>query len=280
MMAFGNPNSGWWFHGRLSPAMLVPRADVQEIEVRPHVKLEVIGEGIAVWSKPPAQPPAGRDEAAVLFSLVVAAYALTSGRALDSSLEGWVEATEADLADSVVGFRLERELSERPSRLSIDTDRMREAAELAVAVSNVPLWRLTLRDLHASRRAGAGDDAFLFAYRAIESAARQLSGQAGELRRQDWRAFHERRGAEADAGHHQLKVLKDARDAAAHGREGELLDTARLKRGAILDLAREVTVRALLSEDDLAITSIRLSNSVAGSLPKTAPASDPSGGTA
>jgi hypothetical protein len=58
---------------------------------------------------------------------------------------------------------------------------MRKAATLAVAAEATPSWRLAIRDVYSALQE-RGDDAFVFAYRAIEDVARAVSGCTGDLR--------------------------------------------------------------------------------------------------
>jgi hypothetical protein len=117
------------------------------------------------------------------IALTVAAYALVSGTALDWSLGGWVEATSAQFDSSVVGFTVDPR--ERLPTENERSDDIRKAATLAVAAEATPSWRLAIRDIYAALQE-RGDDAFVFAYRAIEDVARAVSGSAGDLRGSDW----------------------------------------------------------------------------------------------
>src|SRR5690242_14473853 len=107
-MAFGAEDSGFWFHGRIGPAFLVPPFNVSDVPVVEGVRLEVVWEGIGVWSRPGQRAYKQPGDATSLFRTVVAAWALLSGTALTVTTEGWVEAHGAAFDDSTMGWVINR----------------------------------------------------------------------------------------------------------------------------------------------------------------------------
>lgn len=245
-MIFGNESSAFWFYGRLHPGQRVPNFDVQEVVISEIVRLELIRDGIGVWSRPGARYFKQPGEATELFRLVVAAYALVSGEALDVTLDGWIEATEAKLDGAVLGFRVERSLyaSEVDAPRS---EQMRAAAELAIRVRQSPNLRLAIRDIYAALQdPTTSDDAFLFAFRAVEDCARALTGSDDEANRVDWASFHQELGRSPDEGKERLDPLTRARNAVAHGDVATSdLAEPRGKRSELIDLARATVIETL-----------------------------------
>jgi hypothetical protein len=81
--ASANPNSAWWFLGSLRPTEAT-RFNVHEIPVVGRdVRVELFHDRIGLWSKPGPNAIEGPGEARELFGLVVGAYSLISGVALD-----------------------------------------------------------------------------------------------------------------------------------------------------------------------------------------------------
>lgn len=161
MTGFGDETSGWWFYGRLRPTSET-HFNVQEIVVRRDVRLEVFHDVIAAWSKPGPNALTGPAEVRELFGVMLGAYALITGVALDWTTEGWIEATTAQFAGAMIGTFADSRgpspmLSPRAPR-SVD---MRRGCKLAVSVHDRPSYRLALRDVHATLLK-AGDDAFVF----------------------------------------------------------------------------------------------------------------------
>lgn len=237
--------SGFWYYGRLRPPAAT-RFNVQEHWVAPGVRLEALHDGIALWSSPGSGELATLQDAADLMRLIVAAYALISGVALDVSLDGWIEAKEADFDAVVVGFVVDPRghdphLSER-SRRSVD---LRRAARLGGAARPHPAWRLAIRDVHAALADG-GDDAFVYAYRSIEDLARGASGRTGELQTSDWHQLHTLLGTNQTAFMGRIAPLQNARRAASHGDESDpALIAARSSREAVVGIGREIVGETL-----------------------------------
>jgi hypothetical protein len=77
-------------------------------------------------------------------------------------------------------------------------------------------YRLAVRDVH-SALSDSEDDAFVYAYRALEDLARAVSGQEEQLTGADWTALHERTGQNPSAAREEIEPLRVARNAVGHG---------------------------------------------------------------
>jgi hypothetical protein len=257
-MPFGEATSAFWFYERLHPSQWVPPFSVEEVPVADRVRLEVVWDGIGVWSRPGTTDFKQPGEATTLFRLVTASYALLALEALEVTMDGWIEATEAELAGSVIGFRVDRPRS--PADVNPDSDEskaMRAAAELAVAICDKPAYRLAVRDIHGALR-DPSDDAFFFGFRAVEDVARAVSGSTGELTAKEWATLHEQIGLTPEDGKARLESLTRARRAAAHGAtEDPELGEARRRRDALLDEARRFVITTLMNEPNLPHNSLR-----------------------
>jgi hypothetical protein len=251
---FGDGTSGWWFYGRLRPTSET-RFNVQEIVVRRDVRLEVAHDVIAAWSKPGPNALSGPAEVRELFGVTLGAYALITGVALDWTLEGWIEATAAQFDGAMIGtfadFRGPSPMLSPRAPRSVD---MRRACKLAISVHDRPSYRLALRDVHATLLI-AGDDAFVFAYRALEDLARSVSGREGDLRSSDWSALHAHLGTTDTEFKQRIAPVQAARRAASHGDSADPnLARARSNRKAYLAISREVVADVLALEPDLPFT--------------------------
>jgi hypothetical protein len=254
---FGDPNSAWWFFGRLRPEHATG-FNVQEVVVEDLARLEVYHDRIAVWTKPGAkfvpEPATARD----LFALVVGAYSVVSGIPLDWSLEGWVEATDADLAGSVVGTVPDTRARPSPMRAqdAIECRRMRAAAELAVLIRSKPGYRLALRDIHQAlllEKTTRSDDALFFGYRSLVDVARAVSGRcSGDTSSGDWDRLATRLGVDSTELANRKAGLEKARHALAHGDETHPdLVSARAQRGPLIEDARLLIAEALGADPNL-----------------------------
>jgi hypothetical protein len=237
--------SGFWFLGRLHPEAAT-RFNVQQVRLAPNAFVEVVHNGIAVWSKPGGTAITSVRDARELLEIVVSAYTLVSAVALDLTIEGWVEATDATFDSTIVGFIIDPRghaphLSER-SRASVT---MRRAVHLALATRASAYWRLAIRDMHLAIK-DSGDDAFTYAYRAVEDVARAVSGHTGQLTRNAWSRLHTHLGTTEPAFKARIEPLQLARRAAAHGdpTDADLL-AARQDRTARIAIGRIVVADAL-----------------------------------
>lgn len=215
--------------------------------------MEVFHDRIAVWSKPGADAIQVLGEARELFGVVVGAYSLISGIALDWSLDNWIEAREARLAGTILGVVPDTRGFAAPmgsprARRSID---MRRAARLAVAVRRKPGWRLALRDIHAALDT-PDDDRFVFAYRAVEDVVRAVSKRSGELGPTHWRELHNHLGTSEAAFKDRIDPLRSARRAVAHGDELDIqLQDVRDSDLDLVDLSRRIVAEALDADSSI-----------------------------
>jgi hypothetical protein len=239
--------SGFWFQARLSPASDA-RFWASEESIGDGLMFDAVWDGLALWSRPDLEPPhpPWRDavrsphEAERMFRLIAAAYALLTGDAFEVRVTGWIEAVEAEWRDTIVGFAVER-FSHEPPYTSPANVRLCAAARLAVAASHAPGTRLALLDFWASV-IDRGDDAFFFAFRAVEDLARHYGGGT-----KDWAALHRHCGYVR--GQARLKPLTDARHAVAHGDDADsAVIKARAQRLRILNLARLTVARAFVRD--------------------------------
>jgi hypothetical protein len=183
------------------------------------------------------------------MSLVAAAYTVGSGLALDFTFTGWVEATHATFDGTWMGFTVPR--GHRP-HMDANSKRSRDMAaaiDLAVAVFERGPWRLAVRDIHAAYLAIdlGSDDAFVFAYRAIQDLA-----HASETGRKSWPDLHARLGTTEARLKRRTKALRDARNAVGHGDQNDpALVAARPRRKNLVALSRRIVREAIAAEPSL-----------------------------
>lgn len=247
----GDVDSAFWFYGRLHPAARVPPFQAEEVEVVEGVRLEVIRDGIGVWSIPGTRTFKSPREATELFGLVVGAYALLARSSFTVSSDGWVEARKASLDGSILGFQAQMTSAEQVRRDSEESACLRAACETAVALRTHPNYRLAIADVHGALRA-PGSDAFFYAYRAIESVARAAAEGSGS-EDPDWPRFHRRVGIDPDEGRKKLEPLRRARNALAHGDpDAKVIHDAERIREQLIDVARWFVIAAIDADSALA----------------------------
>jgi hypothetical protein len=235
----------------------VPPFSVSDVAVTDGVQLQVAWEGIGLWSPPGERKFKQPGEANTLFGAVVSVWALMSGTALTVTLEGWVEAHDATVAESTMGWIINRPGAAAQASPESDVSQlMREACELGAKVYARGPYRLAVRDVH-SALSDREDDAFVYAYRALEDLARAVSGQEEQLTGDDWQALHDRLGQDAEIARQEIEPLRLARNAIGHGNPDHPdLREARLRRGELLLDVRRRVLRALASDAELGLGDI------------------------
>jgi hypothetical protein len=232
--------------GELEPRELA-FFNADEIRVDPRHRLgatvEVIGHGVGFWSpdNSTARAFATYLEGEALLRLTVAAYSLLGGTPFRVRANGWVEARDVVGEATMMGFS-----SPRFGYVKLwdhDDSRnaaIREAVAIAAKARRWPLYRLALRDLHAAALE-PGDDAFVYAYRAVE-AVRQAITPIGSEKAQ-WAPMHQELGTR-EVDYRKLAAVSAV---VRHPRPGsdELRKARRPRRRRwLLGLAREAVVLA------------------------------------
>jgi hypothetical protein len=223
---------------------------VQQARAARGVHVEVFVDGLAVWSKPGATLARTVEDARDLMGLIAAAYTIHSGTALDFTLSGWVEATRATFDGTMVGFAVPRGHSPSMNPQGERSRNMAAAIDLAVAVLDRGPWRLAVRDVHAAHLAlvSNSDDAFVFAYRAVEDLAHAVSPTGAK----SWPHLHAHLGTTETRFKRRTKALREARDAVAHGdMHHRALTEARPRLENLVRLARSIVREAIAAERTL-----------------------------
>lgn len=230
--------STYCFIGTLSARSA--KYNVQEFPLLDGWKLEVFLNGIAIWghtnNKFDEMYPMIRE----VFSIIVAAFVFKTKKRLSFSLQNWVETKHVSARENVVGWILDpfanrKHYSERSPRNNV----WKKSAWLynnRASGSNNHI--LALKDYYSAIM-DSGDDAFLFAYRAVEDICRAITG-CDEIRNQHWKAMHARLGTSETLVQPLTKVAKEVR----HGNltHQDVLQ-ARPMKDTLLDIAHEVIER-------------------------------------
>lgn len=238
-----------YVHGELEPRELA-LFHASEIRLDPRHRLgatvEVMGHGIGFWSPDHSTSRAFRTylEGADLLRLVVAAYAVLGGTALRATVNGWVEARDVVGQATTMGFVSPRFAhAELWQRDDVRNLAIHDAVAIAAGVRRRPHHRLALRDFHAAVLE-PGDDAFVFAYRAVEGIRQGITPAGSEAAQ--WAAMHAKIGTEA-ADYKQLaSVSADVRHGSLSGAAVRRARRPR-RRAWLIELAREAVVREVES---------------------------------
>lgn len=228
--------STYYFIGTLSDPFA--KFNVQEYPLGDGHYLEVYFDGIAVWGTyAPDRFEDLRQNIGDALDTITAAFAFQTRKPIQCTLLNWVEAKGVDATQSVVGWILKRpgrgrHYAERDSRNtpwkrsgSLYRNRAKVSSNHLLALKD---WHLALAD--------HGDNAFLFAYRALEDICRAATGCA-TTDSSSWKRMHALLGTSAD----QVKPLTDISKVVRHGHP--VPKERIIQRGGrdnILEIARSV----------------------------------------
>jgi hypothetical protein len=236
-----------WAWGSLSPQQLA-RFNVVETPVGSDCVVSFLDYVFILRFGPGLEPGVVVSPESIIEP-IAGAYALLYDIAFDAAFLGGMDLDRGNW-DAVHYFKA---LGRHEDRMlppdAPESLAMLRAIALAAAARKVPGYRLALRDVLAAMR-DDGDDAFIFAYRAVSDLARAVSTSE----KVDWPALHQHLSVNGDAFRERLAPLQDARDAAAHGDESDVaLEVARRNRHGLIKLAREIVAQAMIADSRIAL---------------------------
>ena len=240
----------YFFLADVEPKELMTFGVEAGIQLDDDSTLEVLGHALAYWAIAEEQDVLTlRAFVQDVFDVTLAIYALIrldrgdkrEALRLRAELHSWLEVRGVEARANVVGTIHER--YEAGAVTELDGPRARDfttAANAARRIFREPAFRFTFKNPGFSRR-DRGDDAFLYAYRAVENARRFRADKVSATERKPvWPPLHAALGTSEE----QLQPLTDAATSIRHGEtKSAALATARVNRDATLVLAEDVLRR-------------------------------------
>lgn len=229
--------STYFVIGRTQPTEHCTDFNPGELQLGDGWILDVYYDLICIWSadvtRPFEEEKRGIEDK---VRLITDLFIFRARRLIRYELQSWVEARHIQSRANMIGGYVAGDLPTAPNRKSRASASWRRAAQKATGFSHNPQVRLAVRDYIAALR-DPGDDAFLFAYRAIENSCRAVSGATGDLSASDWEAMHRLLGTSQAYILPLTNASKDIR----HGHaSGSAVKRARANREELLDKARHV----------------------------------------
>lgn len=171
------------------------------------------------------------------FNVLTALYSFSSQKPLTFRLQHWVEAKQVLSKDNVIGiFKSKSAPKGVASARHPSNRRWRRVCRAFRKIQGEQNLRLALKDYVSAMKDG-GDDAFFFAYRAIENVCRKASGCTGDILPKDWSLMHQKLGTTKD----QITPLTLVAQEIRHGNiASPILSNARSNRTQILEISRKV----------------------------------------
>jgi len=211
-------NSTYFVIGRLRPAEYCANFNPGELDFGDGWILDVYYDLICIWSADVSHGfqellPGIREK----FHLVTDLFAFRTERLISYELQNWVEARDTESRKNMIGaFLGDESTGSRPRRNSRPNVSWKRAAQKADKINSNPQLRLAIKDYVAALR-DPGDDAFFFAYRAIENSCRSISGVTGQCESSDWTRMHRLLGTSKRSIQRLTDTAKDIRHGAVSG---------------------------------------------------------------
>ncbi|MBI2327392.1 hypothetical protein HYU92_03640 [Candidatus Curtissbacteria bacterium] len=180
--------SSYFFVGKLSDNSV--NYQVQEAKLTNNFTLEVFLDGIAVWGYTKKGFDDLKDEIKEILNLLIAAVSFQTKKPLSYFLNNWVEAKEVKATKNIIGWMMPlfKQINPKTRKSPINTPWKKAVwfyNNLSKGNNN---HSLALKDFH-SAISDASDDAFLFAYRAVEDICRAING-CDEIEDKHWQKMH------------------------------------------------------------------------------------------
>jgi hypothetical protein len=240
----------YFFLADVEPKELMTFGVEAGIQLDDDTTLEVLGHALGYWAIADEQDVlALRAFVQDVFDVTLALYALIrldrgdrrKALRLRAELHSWLEVRGVEARANVVGTIHER--YEAGAVTELDGPRARDfttAANAAWRFVREPTLRLAFKDLGFSLR-DRGDDAFLYAYRAVENARRFHGAMVSAAETKPvWPPLH----AALGTSEAQFQPLPDAATSIRHGdTKSPALAAARVNREATLALGEDVLRR-------------------------------------
>jgi hypothetical protein len=228
--------STYYFIGKHSE--YAAKYQVQQEPLGNGFHFEVYLDGIAIWGSSDKPILELIPEIRETFDTIVAAYVFKTQRQLSYRVENWVEATNVVAPQNTIGWVLSRVDSAPLSRRSPSNTPWRRAALLyrllAQGRGNIN-HRLALKDYYSAVM-NRGDDAFVFAYRAVEDICRAVTGSPN-IEGKDWQTMHRAIGT-------NKSMIDPLTRVSEHVRHGDILDSqvvqARSAKNQLINIAHQV----------------------------------------
>lgn len=232
-------SSTYYFIAQLSPEDECRTFYPGELQIGDGWVLDICFDLMSIWN-PSVQTKFGRVRPSITeaFNLLTDLYTFDSNKLLTYRLRNWVEAKEVCSPKNMIGvFKTNLTWKKHPSGRHPNNRRWRRVAKAFPAFRGNPQLRLAVKDYVSAIR-DSGDDAFFFAYRAVESICRNASGSKGEkISDSDWKLMHQKLGTTKSSIDPLTKVAKEIR----HGNiNSQTLVNARSDKERLLGIARDV----------------------------------------
>ena len=225
--------STYFFMGKISDD--TSRFQVQQ-EPMGKLFLEVYIDGIAIWGATRKKFDNFWPEIKEAFEIIISTYIFKTKKPITYSIVDWVEAKETISRENIIGWIIgkHKKGTPRPRRSKFNTP-WKKAASIYPKLVTMANHRLALKDFKAAML-DSGDDAFFFAYRAVEDICRAITG-ATEIGKSEWQAMHKTIGTRTT----QIKPITKVSKKIRHGDvENNVVKRARKNRDFYLDIARDV----------------------------------------
>ena len=224
--------STYFFIGKLSDRS--SRYYVSNLEIGNNLVLEVVLDNISIWGQTNREFGVFYKEVAEITNIIVSAFVFKIRKPISFIFESWVEAKDVIAKKNMIGFILNSHGKRKvyPERSKNNTG-WKKAVYLYKNIKKLNNNHiLALKDYRAALM-DTGDDAFFFAYRAIEDICRAVSG-CSDVNVKAWESMHKKLGTSKSL----VVSLVDVATKIRHGDKNDpLVKTAENNKKALIEIS-------------------------------------------
>ncbi|HMS22689.1 MAG TPA: hypothetical protein PKA38_02885 [Candidatus Levybacteria bacterium] len=230
-----NEASTYFFIGRISD--FSAEYQVQNKFIDGNYVFELFMSGISIWGKSDKPFEEVRSEIIQMLDTIFGLFTLSTNKPLIYTLEHWVETKENVATKNIIGWfkPTNNPVRVRSMRSPINTAWKNSVKYCRKVLSSNPNYSLALQDYHKSI-IDTGDEAFFYAYRAVEDICRAVSGM-DDTKESAWDKMHKDLGTTKEQLDSLLKVAEEIR----HGKKNtQKIKDARTKRAELLGASKQI----------------------------------------
>jgi len=229
--------SSFYFLSRVHPIERCSKFRLVEEPIFGSLKLDIWLDGFHLWISSTKKDFSELNPLAKnILDTFLASYAILTNISLSYTRLGWVEVRGSRVREAIIGTIDSKYGLFKPPRKCSANSNLKYAAKITREAIKSVHHRMALKDYKTALSDG-GDDAFLFAFRSLESLCRAVIRSGGKVEKAEWKRMHHELGT----SDRRIMPLNNVANLVRHGRTtSKKLKKARKNRARYLSIARNI----------------------------------------